>query len=52
MSSGPRGNAGARRARSEEARQAKLQAILDAAPPRLRERLLVEFLSLLQTPAE
>jgi len=31
MSSGPRAKAGARRARSEEARQAKLQAILDAA---------------------
>src|SRR5919205_4147296 len=31
MSSGPRTKAGARRARSEEARQAKLQAILDAA---------------------
>src|SRR3954454_5247589 len=31
MSSGPRAKAGAQRARSEEARQAKLQAILDAA---------------------
>jgi sphinganine-1-phosphate aldolase len=32
-------------------RLATVNALLDAAPPALRERLLVEFVSLLQRPA-